>query len=1432
MSGQSIADKGHWFSWRRRRMQLVIAAAVVLIGLLAATGTGLLSIFGSGNQLQLERDHEWIYANEGRPGRVPYKRIRVKADRPVDAWRILHSDDYAPGSTCDQIGSAFEAGSGTQFNPYSPGIYSGILRADSGKRWVELAIRSQPLDNNDTKYCFKAVDYPERNDNKYVATDDGDTKRVYLEVGPLDMDSPAPPVFTQTEEGVLEVQVDKDVWKLRARRSDTLWLDANGDPAECGWQAYGGQGRKADSNTGYTEPSTINDRNVGGAGDADFLTINLEESDVGKYFCVLLLDYYGRYNYFQTSEIQQLSSSALLVSFSQSDNAINAGANQDVAWRSVKTRSWKACDNALFETRIVDQEGEIGGSITTSQGLSHQIEAPYSYQAGAGGGRYTIGSYSYCFESTYNDKKFYNKSPAVFDPEPTIEVAQDGNTLRAVYPDGIASNFQVAGPFDGNDFDGEDCENKQFGSSYSSPQSNRYNTVFEKQVDADDNEKYYCFMVEADDASGGKGYKEHQVSLAPEPEPDPDPDPDPEPEPEPDPDPAPVQDTTPPDIVVRFDHVRTALVATTDEEATGWSYRGPLSIQTCGRLLFVNDVRSGSEVLLTDPADNGRWYCFRAQDAAGNWGFAPKQAPDDAVPLADTAKPSIDVQYLSDSYQMKIIADEPVKWSTQIVASRRVCSVGVAFSSAATTYKPEHVITMPDGMERFYCFKGVDSSGNVGYSTASLADRQAPRITLDTSRTNEIALRIEDNSGLEEIKYDIPTRGHAQGPCGRAQYTRSAQNLQVFRVYAGNHGRYLCVKAVDSSVFRHASYSSQQLLYQDVIKPRVSLSISNNRLLVTASDSAGIAGRRYIIRTVKPDCSKLTYTKNMPAAGVAITSAQAGSWICVEVVDGSAARNVAYASKQLEHTAPPVAPPPPPQPAQYKKSTALATYYDWGTSKPGGSKEENLHRAHLDNNFNLKFRRSDGTLEVVIDAPPKLALVGEPDVSYQIEPSDFKYPILYKKFAYDTDAQYRRDAHSDCDREAFPNNPNDLLFINEHDADNAYNLQLTGVHKDRINNKQSHSMDIKLRSQINSIDTYCFKVFLKGAIDGDPDVHAYKIFLVAVAISSPGQPAVEPVALDLPEVVTIEPLEEARITPPTTTPAPDIPDNIEVNVEQGTVSVRLVALGLGGPNTEAMISKVRYFAATGESACSVDAMESLTESDYTEDTDGAEDFTTVWLLEEYEVSGWLLEWDVDDVRRDREKGEGYCYLAFISDKDDAAVGDWAELFESFSDLLSYWDSAGGATVSSASNRVVEQTNYLELELSLDGDDRLITAQVLTTADEEIKADTWKRVALDSKDEDCNEDVFGDDSSEIATGRTITNPDFNKQYCFRVEDDSGQAHYISYYLEEDAFDDLSEEGDSDGLKWMPIVVASAAVVLLATIVVVLVIVKKSRSPKFK
>ena len=113
--------------------------------------------------------------------------------------------------------------------------------------------------------------------------------------------------------------------------------------------------------------------------------------------------------------------------------------------------------------------------------------------------------------------------------------------------------------------------------------------------------------------------------------------------------------------------------------------------------------------------------------------------------------------------------------------------------------------------------------------------------------------------------------------------------------------------------------------------------------------------------------------------------------------------------------------------------------------------------------------------------------------------------------------------------------------------------------------------------------------------------------------------------------------------------------------------------------------------------------------------------------------------------------------------------------------------------------------------------------------------------LDSKDAVCAEELFGA-GAEVKVGNQISDPEAGKQYCFRIADVNDEAHHISHYLEEDAFEELSEEeGEDDPSKeqddegseegW-PMAVVIIAAVAVVGLIGGLVFFLRRRRPRFK
>ena len=760
----AVNNKGGVLFLRRRRLQFSLMGLIVLIGLLLATAAGVFSIFGSSDQLILEQDYEWVYENEGSPGEEPAPRIRVKANRKVDAWRIISSDDYVQGGRCNgRDGSVFGNRSGAaqnQLNPVDPGQNNSFLRADTNHRWAELDIR--PTDTESTKYCFKAVDYPERNNNKYVADDDSDTIRVYFEVGPLQMSPVSNFMFDQTGEGVLVVKVDKSVWKWRAKRSDAWHVDkSTGQRAKCGWQAFGSQGKKSDG-TAFRKPSLSHpERTVDGGGNTAVYQWSLQTSDVGKSFCVLLLDYYGRYTYVVTPVVQPLSEAALIVNFRQDGNVIKATANQPViAWRAVKIRSWKSCDASLF-SRPADHEGVLQ-SRWAAKAYGLEIESPYSYFAHVGGGEYKSGGFSYCFESSYKNKKFYNKSPPVFDHYPKLEISQVGKThnwFTALYSGGVAKEMHAVEVLQNSacsaaQFDVASTEITRLSLTQRSYETEGAFIIYDN-VETWTQPKYYCFRVRAEPAGSWPGYTPYKLEI-----------------PESDSGEQPSADNIAPKLIVNFNHVHITLKASiasdsddSAEEIRAWEYRGPIYVESvCKESLFANrgtTTSKGQTVSLKNApaAVNGRYYCFRAEDEAGNWGYKAGLVPENTIAVEeqlvqeqDSEPPKIvvDFDHMHPALEAYAADDEEVSgWAHMGPLQESMTSATCETLFASNSGQDGRRVRLTDSATngKWYCFKAQDKAGNWGYKA-----RQAPD---DAVRVVELTQEESERSLSEDVEVDL-----------------------------------------------------------------------------------------------------------------------------------------------------------------------------------------------------------------------------------------------------------------------------------------------------------------------------------------------------------------------------------------------------------------------------------------------------------------------------------------------------------------------------------------------------------------------------------------------------------------------------------------------------------------------------------------------------
>ena len=385
------------------------------------------------------------------------------------------------------------------------------------------------------------------------------------------------------------------------------------------------------------------------------------------------------------------------------------------------------------------------------------------------------------------------------------------------------------------------------------------------------------------------------------------------------------EDTTLPIITVDFDDQDQTLIARANEQVSNWSYIGPLNSGACANNLFGRGTRPGSSATL-DSRAAGKWYCFRAKDAADNWGFGSEQVPTDA--FKDTTAPKITVGYnlqqsaliaqadepvtewssveIRDTRQCKasgsgvsgrnvvwspgnsvvvthpednnklycfkaidtagvvgfgwgrapeyipapgdysVIAyrsgpkitvrandDRPIRWSVKRVDEKPVSCRDVSFPSGSKAYIGSHTVEAGQQQETYYCFKGVDESGTVAHSPPELVDYLPPRISFDFSTHNKYVI-VEDASVSKDYVYYVVLEDDLSGdPCAQARYSSSIRfqngsgrgrdpgfrfrvNTYLDMSSPENHGKYLCIKAIDDNEYHaNTAYAGIRVIIDD-----------------------------------------------------------------------------------------------------------------------------------------------------------------------------------------------------------------------------------------------------------------------------------------------------------------------------------------------------------------------------------------------------------------------------------------------------------------------------------------------------------------------------------------------------------------------------------------------------------------------------------------
>lgn len=309
-------------------------------------------------------------------------------------------------------------------------------------------------------------------------------------------------------------------------------------------------------------------------------------------------------------------------------------------------------------------------------------------------------------------------------------------------------------------------------------------------------DRLVCFRVS--DTSGNKGYGNKAVARRTTP-------------------PAQRNNRTP-SITVRLERAssrddRHTLRATANETVNNWQYVSLGFAQACsvsGSFLNNSRVMSGSQASLSVD-DNNRRYCFRAQNQAGNWGMGEYRVPRN---LVSNVAPTITLassNFKSSPRTAIFTSNRSVKYSLSYRLTNTPETVQQPcqenYGRATVAYKTRHTITLntPSGKVGYYCLRGVDRQGRVGYSKPFVDDRQSPTLVISEATTvstrQTLSVRWSDSSGLKSVVvYKQSTTGNTCTPFNSSKHTSlaSLRDRSPFVILLNSGDNYLlCATATD-----------------------------------------------------------------------------------------------------------------------------------------------------------------------------------------------------------------------------------------------------------------------------------------------------------------------------------------------------------------------------------------------------------------------------------------------------------------------------------------------------------------------------------------------------------------------------------------------------------------------------------------------------------
>ena len=340
-----------------------------------------------------------------------------------------------------------------------------------------------------------------------------------------------------------------------------------------------------------------------------------------------------------------------------------------------------------------------------------------------------------------------------------------------------------------------------------------------------------------------------------------------------------------------------------DEDTWGYARISTVEPEECDGSYGYFDI-DNRQVELTE-FDVGYWFCIRAADTSGNYGYHKirAKAVDATVPVVEVTQSNAILRASTTATDVNAqswqYAVSPANQDFDCSAENRRLS----FNQASASNNQVVLTTADNG--RYYCFRVADKSGNHGYGkSAQIGQVETAPVIKVVQSAGRLDVSSADTD-VDGLTWGWAVFNYDPGDCSlvssytnvvHEQITSATKKIIVRNIGDSQTGNYYCFRVADTSTVYGVNYGYAKHRY-DLRRPAIDVSFNaNTNILTVSSRSADLnaVSWRYAKFAQQPDCEQVSLTEALPANGqLLLQKSDNNHWLCFKVADNSG--NYAYA---------------------------------------------------------------------------------------------------------------------------------------------------------------------------------------------------------------------------------------------------------------------------------------------------------------------------------------------------------------------------------------------------------------------------------------------------------------------------------------------------------------------------------------------------------